>query len=139
MFNGMATGGIRGPVKSQAPIVRKKKRASGSVQHVIEGEPQHPVYKELKNPYARRSTMSANDFTNVMAQHYDDIRHNDRQKRLYGKASEAFFLKQAARQRIVPIAQVDEAEERRRASRRRMRGRSGTILTAGLGGQRDGL
>ena len=110
------TGKYKDP-KVAAPLVRKKRRVTyqpasvlPGIPHTIEGAPSATIAA----PQGLKGVLSA----------WGDIKS-------WKGATKQFEKKQRARKRIKPIAdpEAGQSERRRRAARRRMKGRLGTMLS----------
>jgi len=122
--------------------VRKKKKTIGGYQapsvipgikHLIEGAP--PPKEYTVTPGGRTITSKGGDIQQYKINRYTDAQGRDTSpKELSAQSAlenKAFAAKQEARKRIQPIADpaAGEAERRKKAARRRMRGRLGTLLS----------
>ncbi len=122
--------------KGWTPIVRKKKKGPtiGSTiftpPSVISGIP-HTVEGTKTTLPDAPETRSGGMIGSLVRQVFPQ------------KLAQEFKEKQEARKRIKSIPDPDDiyarSQRRRSQARRRMRGRAGTILTAGLGSQRQTL
>ena len=116
------------PLTSRKPSARTILGPTPGIQHIVEGyDPaEYQTYEGYKKPRGKpddsRPYTQAEQFARL-----DTRRHNK------GEAARErqFFSLQDARKRIKPIADPDaeKANLRRQSSRRRMRGRLGTLLS----------
>ena len=108
-----------------APLQRKKK-----IRHVVEGrEGKGGIVEQVRMRYLGSQTIIGQGGKGNRSGGYRTITTKKGKKTQ--RENEMFALEDAARAKIKPIADPDQEQtiERKRAARRRMRGRLGTLLS----------
>jgi len=136
----MATDRFSNMRNSPTRVIRPKTKKTAytpksvipGIPHVIEGAPKFSSVITQSETKRDMSYLSggAQDMLKLQGR-YDDVAYQKKEDPSVKAALDVFQRKQKARQRIAPIAdpEAGQAERRRRAARRRMRGRLGTMLS----------
>ena len=127
---------IRRPVKNKVKKKYEPAQVKSGVKHVIEGR-ENVTRNERSGGQGAfigprdRAEMSYADRTKHNDDRWANARYNKESKDKYKDTMATFALEDAARARIRSVADPDAADsaERKRAARRRMRGRTGTLLS----------
>jgi hypothetical protein len=116
---------VKKPVTKKKRNIYKPPSLIPGIPHFIEGMPT----SEMGSPITL-------DYTQHADRHGERIQNAQRlanalRSKAFKRETKAFELKQQARKRIQPIADPESgrSERRRKAARRRMRGRLGTLLS----------